>query len=61
MDKTKDGIIVCKDGFQAVTHSPEDMDRFGKASGFPYEVTEVDNSSIFLIVTRATEQILPCF
>lgn len=55
MDKTKDGVIVCKDGFRAVTHSPEDMDTFGKASGFPYEVIEVDNSSIFLIITRTTE------
>jgi 2-polyprenyl-6-hydroxyphenyl methylase/3-demethylubiquinone-9 3-methyltransferase len=34
MDTTKDGVIICKDGFRAVTHSPEDMDTFGKASGF---------------------------
>ncbi|CVK19132.1 class I SAM-dependent methyltransferase [Sporomusa sphaeroides] len=50
--KTKDGIIICEDGFRATTHSPEDMDRFGKASGFVYEVTEVDESSIFLVVTK---------
>jgi len=55
MDKTKDGVIVCKDGFRAVTHSPEDMDTFGKASGFSYEVTEVDNSSVFLIITKDTK------
>jgi 2-polyprenyl-6-hydroxyphenyl methylase/3-demethylubiquinone-9 3-methyltransferase len=53
MDKTKDGVIVCKDGFRATTHSPEDMDTFGKASGFSYEVTEVDSSSVFLIITKS--------
>lgn len=52
MDKTKDGVIVCKDGFRAITHSPEEMDAFGKASGFSYEVTEVDNSSTFLVITK---------
>lgn len=52
MEKTKDGVIVCKDGFRATTHSPEDMDWFGKTSGLAYEVTEVDESSIFLIVTK---------
>lgn len=52
IEKTKDGIIICKDGFRATTHSPEDMDRIGKASGFAYEVTEVDKSSVFLIVTK---------
>ena len=52
-EKTKDGIIVCKDGFRATTHSPEDMDEIGKASGFEYEITEVDESSVFLVVTKS--------
>mgnify|MGYP001408301265 FL=1 len=52
MEKTKDGIIICKDGFRATTHSPEDMDWIGKTSGLAYEVTEVDESSVFLIVTK---------
>ena len=51
-EKTKNGVIMCKDGFQATTHSPKDMDAIGKASGFEYEVTEVDESSIFLVVTK---------
>jgi len=51
-EQSKDGVIVCKDGFRAVTNSPHDMDLIGKASGFPYEVTEVDESSLFLIVTK---------
>lgn len=52
MEQTKDGIIVCKDGFRSTTLSAEEMDKIGKFSGFPYEVTEVDESSIFLIITK---------
>jgi len=52
MAQTKGGVIVCKDGFRATTHSPQDMDLIGKASGFPYEITEVDESSVFLVVTK---------
>jgi len=51
-EQTGDGVIVCKDGFRAVTLSPNDMDAVGKASGYAYEVTEVNESSIFLIITR---------
>jgi len=52
LEKTKDGVIVCKDGFRATTLSPEDMDVIGKASGFPYETAEVDESSFFLIISK---------
>ncbi len=51
-EKTKNGVIVCKDGFRAITQSPEELESIGKASGFPYEVVEVDTSSIFLIITK---------
>lgn len=52
MEKTKDGVIVCKDGFRATTCSPEDMDKIGRTSGYKYQVTEVDESSIFLVVEK---------
>jgi len=52
LDKTKDGVIVCKDGFKATTHSPDDMEKIGKASGCEYQVTEVGESSIFLVITQ---------
>ncbi|MCL2857884.1 MAG: class I SAM-dependent methyltransferase [Oscillospiraceae bacterium] len=52
VEKTKDGAIVCKDGFRATTHSPEDMDEIGNASGHKYKVTEVDDSSVFLVITK---------
>ena len=50
--KTGDGIIACKDGFRATTHSPEDFRQVGEASGLPYEITEVDGSSVFLIIKK---------
>lgn len=50
--QTRDGIIVCKDGFRALTHSPEDFQKIGEQSGFPYEVQEVDESSLFLIIHK---------
>ena len=51
-DQTKDGVIVCKDGFKAKTHSPEDFEKMGKALGCRYEIQEVDGSSLFLILYR---------
>ncbi len=50
LEKTKDGIIVCKDGFVATTYSQEDMEQLGQAVGYNYQIQEVDNSSIFLIL-----------
>jgi len=51
-DQTKNGVIVCKDGFMARTHSPEDLKEIGERIGSPYRVTEVDGSSVFLIVQK---------
>lgn len=52
LEKTKDGIIVCKDGFVATTYSPEDMEKLGQAAGYNYKIKEVDDSSIFLILEK---------
>ena len=52
LEQTKDGVIVCKDGFRAVTHSVEDLEEIGKVSGYPYEVQEVGESSVFLVVRK---------
>jgi len=48
MENTGNGRIGCKDGFTATTFDREDMERLGKASGRPYRVEEVKDSSIFL-------------
>ena len=52
MDQTRDGVIICKDGFRATTQTPEDYEAIGQTSGCPYEVTEVDGSSLFLIIHK---------
>ncbi len=51
-ENTKDGKIVCKDGFSATTFSASDLERLGKASKHKYVIQEVDNSSIFLIIQK---------
>jgi 2-polyprenyl-6-hydroxyphenyl methylase/3-demethylubiquinone-9 3-methyltransferase len=50
--KTKNGVILCKDGFRATMHSPGDFQKIGEESGYPYQVQEVDESSVFLIIHR---------
>lgn len=50
MENTGNGRIVCKDGFTATTFDREEMERLGKASGYPFRVEEVKDSSIFLIL-----------
>lgn len=52
MEKTRDGVIICKDGFKATTQTPEDYEAIGRTSGFPYEVVEVDQSSLFLVIHK---------
>lgn len=49
---SRDGVIKCKDGFTAITHSPEDLERIGQQTGYPYEIIEVDESSLFLVIHR---------
>lgn len=51
-DKTRDGVIVCQDGFKASTYSPTDLQKIGKQSGYSYNVQEIDESSIFLIIYK---------
>lgn len=51
-ENTKDGRIVCFDGFKATTFSEEDLDAFGILSGQPYRIEEVDESSLFLVVQK---------
>ena len=51
-DQTRDGVIVCKDGFRATTFTENDFVRFGEASGSKFDIQEVDESSLFLIITK---------
>lgn len=51
-EKTRDGLIVCRDGFVARTFSESDLDALGRACGHPYRVEEVDESSVFLVIEK---------
>jgi 2-polyprenyl-6-hydroxyphenyl methylase/3-demethylubiquinone-9 3-methyltransferase len=46
-DATKDGIIVCKDGFKATTISQNDFLKLTKKLNYVTNIFEVDDSSIF--------------
>lgn len=46
-DKTRDGVIICKDGFKATTFSKEDLMKITASLGMSAEIVEVDHSSIF--------------
>jgi 2-polyprenyl-6-hydroxyphenyl methylase/3-demethylubiquinone-9 3-methyltransferase len=53
-DKTKNGIIVCKDGFAASTVTPEHfIDLTSNIENISVNITEVDESSVFF-------EIRPC-
>lgn len=51
-DRSKDGRIVCLDGFVATTFLPEDLARLGQSAGYRYRIREVDESSVFLIMEK---------
>lgn len=50
-EQTGKGIIVCDDGFRAVTISPDDFICLAQKAGVRAEIAEVDNSSVFCEIT----------
>lgn len=53
LEKTQDYIIVCKDGFVAITFSEDELKKLGEKSGCHYSIEEVDESSLFLILKKS--------
>ncbi len=51
-NKTRDGIIVCKDGFTATTVRPDDFKEYTKGIKGEIRIEEVDQSSIFYEIIR---------
>jgi 2-polyprenyl-6-hydroxyphenyl methylase/3-demethylubiquinone-9 3-methyltransferase len=51
-DETKDGVIVCKDGFRSSTYSKEDFQEFSLQLSLDSDIVEVDNSSLFWEVKK---------
>lgn len=52
IEKTKNGVIICKDGFRATTHSIADLEKIGRSTGCRWQIFEVDDSSIFLVIEK---------
>lgn len=50
-NKTKDGFIVCEDGFRAITFSEKDLNLIGDILGYEYYIRYIDNSSVFLVIS----------
>jgi 2-polyprenyl-6-hydroxyphenyl methylase/3-demethylubiquinone-9 3-methyltransferase len=50
-EATGDGVIVCKDGFRAETVRPDQFERIAVPIGFPFEIIEVDASSLFCVIS----------
>ena len=46
-DRTRDGVIVCKDGFRATTMSPDDFVTLTSGFDVRPSIQEVDGSSVF--------------
>ena len=50
-EKTRNGVIICKDGFTATTVSPGQFLSLTSDPGVAASVVEVDESSIFCEIT----------
>lgn len=51
-EKTKDGVIVCKDGFTATTITPNEFIKLAKELNVTPRITEVDQSSVFCEIIK---------
>lgn len=47
-ERTKNGVIVCKDGFKATTFSPQSLLKLFSSKVTAAQIIEIDQSSIFL-------------
>ena len=51
-ERTRRGVIVCRDGFTATTISPDEFRALAEGLGLSARVTEVDGSSLFCEIVR---------
>ena len=52
LEKTKDGVIVCEDGFTATTIRPDEFLLLSSKFNVTTKIVEVDNSSVFCEMVR---------
>ncbi len=50
LEKTREGTIVCKDGFRSTTYTPEDFYKLTSEMSLKATIEEVDQSSLFCII-----------
>jgi 2-polyprenyl-6-hydroxyphenyl methylase/3-demethylubiquinone-9 3-methyltransferase len=50
--RTRDGVIVCKDGFEATTFAPRDFESLASSRGLEVSLAEVDGSSLFCEIVK---------
>ena len=48
---TKNGIIICKDGFKAITYSEKELLELASNFNVQISIIEIDNSSLFCKMT----------
>ncbi|MBW2027647.1 MAG: methyltransferase domain-containing protein [Deltaproteobacteria bacterium] len=51
-EASRDGVIVCTDGFRAGRLTPEDFRHLASRVGYEPDITEVDGSSVFCRITK---------
>jgi len=51
-EQTKDGIIVCKDGFKAITYSGNEFIKLASKFNLDANIYEVDNSIVFCEIKK---------
>lgn len=51
-EATREGVIVCKDGFRAFTVGPAEFLGYAAALGYPATITEVAGSSLFCEIKK---------
>ncbi len=51
-EKTKNGLIICKDGFSAQTYKKTDFEELMSGFEVLYKISEVDNSSLFCVIEK---------
>ncbi len=54
-ENTKDGNIVCKDGFTATTLTENDFRKLTEGIESKVEIIEIDNSSLFCQIKRSNK------
>ena len=52
VSQTKDGVIICKDGFKATTFTPDHFQNIIEKLDLEAQITEIDKSSVFCKIKK---------